>query len=705
MEAEAKAEILPETEQEAAEETEREAEAAAEETETADDAGKKKPRRKKTAKEKALIGFLVFCAAVFACGFAYTGYVLYEYLSVKQIEEKIGDMFDSAKKNFEDSTASPSFGGEDDGSQNPEESEWEKERRRLLELEARGKVIFAEILEINPDFLGMIEIPGVIPRQPYVMSYDNEEYLNIDFYGNSNRHGTVFLNSLNDRLMMDYNTVLFGHYTSTGNMFTRLLDYNQMATFARAPVILLDTLIGESTWIIFSAHVVEPELWYMIPCDSEDNFADFIEEIRARSLFDTDVDVTPDDRILTLSVCDYSYDDMRFVVHARKLREGEEPPEKVTAQINRNRKDYSVPNLHALSGINMKGVAFAQSPTNNRFFFFKPISGGLDRYNGDTQNAQGPTRIAWHSGISANHNIAAALIKNPYETDSGPRTAFIAVQEMDGVKGISLLSSQYYRGVFRLEKRVTPEDIDARYPAMQEINDVLWLYFSVDGEDGSHIYRQHLFGDNPELLHIAIGAGEVRPLGIYTVRDQSVLLWHDTESEAIYGVCLDQDVRESVRIKSCAADAKITLYGELADMTIKYALETNGKMTFDTINLSVVLSADVPQQTPEIPIPQPCPEHEEEPDPDCEICYPIIPDPDLCPEHGDSPDPDCDICNENAGDNLTPSEPPPSGGDGTPPGEPPPPGGDTPPPDDTPPPPDDTPPPPGGGTPPNGDSG
>ena len=49
----------------------------------------------------------------------------------------------------------------------------------------------------------------------------------------------------------------------------------------------------------------------------------YIAQIQKRSLIDTGVKMTADDRLLTLSTCTYEFADARLVVVARQLREGE----------------------------------------------------------------------------------------------------------------------------------------------------------------------------------------------------------------------------------------------------------------------------------------------------------------------------------------------------------------------------------------------
>ena len=50
------------------------------------------------------------------------------------------------------------------------------------------------------------------------------------------------------------------------------------------------------------------------PTDQTTEYAKFLESMTSRSGFTTDVEVDPDDHIMTLSTCAYDYEDARYVV-------------------------------------------------------------------------------------------------------------------------------------------------------------------------------------------------------------------------------------------------------------------------------------------------------------------------------------------------------------------------------------------------------
>ena len=65
--------------------------------------------------------------------------------------------------------------------------------------------------------------------------------------------------------------------------------------------------------------------WHYSRFDSVETFNSYVETARACSLYHCTVDVQPGDRLLTLSTCTGTDDNLRLVVMARKVREGGKP--------------------------------------------------------------------------------------------------------------------------------------------------------------------------------------------------------------------------------------------------------------------------------------------------------------------------------------------------------------------------------------------
>jgi len=439
----------------------------------------------------------------------------------------------------------------------------------------------------------MIEIPGLMSPQPYVHSKeaDGGDYLSTDFYGNRNRHGTVYLSSLNSRLLMDNNMIFYGHHLQTTGMFGKLMDYKNASTFKKAPVIILDGLIGKSVWIIFSAHVSEPEPWYSSPVIGKQLYADYIEELQARSLFTTNIDVSADDRIITLSVCDYTFEDMRFLVHARRLRPGEEIPTEVIAEKNLNQKSYNVSNLFPIRDISLANTAIAQHPTNHRMFYYQMQDGFINRYSGHTTEAQGPFRAMSHFGITSK-SFAAAHIRDIIDLEEKERSLYLAVQATGGNIGINLYTAGIAQSILRFEGLVTPYGTDARYPALQGApNHLVWLLYTVVSDSGSHIYRVLLQDEKaegePEFLYTVPDVFDARPLGCFRIDGELYIIWHESENGFIRAARPGSSEIYSIN-DEIALDARVILYGDQTGSIIKMTVERRGRTSFLTFNLNEI---------------------------------------------------------------------------------------------------------------------
>ena len=190
---------------------------------------------------------------------------------------------------------------------------------------------YRKLYEINSDIVGWRNIGDGLLSTP-VMQRDNEYYLTHDFYGEEDKHGQVFLDKSNSPQLTDDNTVLYGHnITSDRSMFNILTRYKDTEFAAEHPVIQLNTLYNRRQYAVAAVYIVStrPEHGELFDYISYLKFSTrdakqaYISQIQKRSLIDTGVKMTADDRLLTLSTCTYEFADARLVVVARQLREGE----------------------------------------------------------------------------------------------------------------------------------------------------------------------------------------------------------------------------------------------------------------------------------------------------------------------------------------------------------------------------------------------
>lgn len=221
----------------------------------------------------------------------------------------------------------------------------------------------------NTDIVGWITIPETEVDNPVYQCDDNQYYVTHDMDKESNSYGALFLDYRCDinPLSVTQNQVIYGHNMRYGAMFGTLKSYRELDFYKKSPVIYFDSLYEQRVYKIFAVMVVN---------DSEDNtfgytyspyrsaiaeedFMTWIEHSRQRSLFDTTVDVQPQDEIITLSTCCYDYDNARFVIMGRLVRDGESAEVNIAdAVINSdclyskeyyNKKGMKIPDISSLT--------------------------------------------------------------------------------------------------------------------------------------------------------------------------------------------------------------------------------------------------------------------------------------------------------------------------------------------------------------------
>ena len=232
------------------------------------------------------------------------------------------------------------------------EQQWEKVRNEFPDVifPSEIQLKYAKLYGTNRDFVGYLSAPGVELNLPVVQTDDDETYLKKNFYGKNTKYGCPFVTHLNTigstRESLDTNTVIFGHYMKDGSVFGNLFRYKTIDGFKSAPVIEFNTLYHDYQWKIIAAFITNADAkddndyvfkYYFTNLSTRDRYAAFLSELSQRSIYDTGVDVLPDDKILTLSTCSYEFENARFVVVARLVRFGESPEVDVSkATVNPN---------------------------------------------------------------------------------------------------------------------------------------------------------------------------------------------------------------------------------------------------------------------------------------------------------------------------------------------------------------------------------
>lgn len=189
------------------------------------------------------------------------------------------------------------------------------------------RVDFDKLMEINSDTIGWIRFypePSII-SYPIVQGNDNDLYLHKTFSANENTLGTIFLDYLCEGDFTGKNSIIYGHRMKDGSMFRQLEKYEEQSFWEENPYFYIYTPDGkEVTYHIYSAGVVDDNAkTYTVSFANESEYQSYIDYTMSTADYETGVEVTIDDQIVTLSTCTSAGDDYRFVVHGVKIREAE----------------------------------------------------------------------------------------------------------------------------------------------------------------------------------------------------------------------------------------------------------------------------------------------------------------------------------------------------------------------------------------------
>lgn len=204
-----------------------------------------------------------------------------------------------------------------------DETEYEDVDIEQLKLER-----YAQLKEKNPHFVGWIRIDGTKLDYPVVHTPANPEYyLRRAFDGSYAISGTPFVGA--GCTVDSKNLMIYGHRMNNDTMFTVLLDYADKAFWEEHREIQFDTVEKLQTYEVVSAFYItipneeDPDYaeafwWAEYGGDIEGEEWDYyVQQVKARSYYDTGIEILDDDKLLTLTTCAYNSDEQRFVVVAR----------------------------------------------------------------------------------------------------------------------------------------------------------------------------------------------------------------------------------------------------------------------------------------------------------------------------------------------------------------------------------------------------
>ena len=176
-------------------------------------------------------------------------------------------------------------------------------------------VDFNALRQSLPGISAWIRLEGSVLDYPVMQAPNNYYFLSRLPDGTKHRSGSVFLDYRNNADFSDRNTLIYGHESRSGDMFGILKNYRKQSFYDENTVIYLYSPERDYELVLFAGYLVDSGV-ESPPIVFEDDaaFEAHIAAIKRRSFFKSDVEVSTEDRIVSLCTCAYDYPNARLVI-------------------------------------------------------------------------------------------------------------------------------------------------------------------------------------------------------------------------------------------------------------------------------------------------------------------------------------------------------------------------------------------------------
>ena len=182
-------------------------------------------------------------------------------------------------------------------------------------------VNFDDLLKINNETKGWIQVNGTNINYPFVQNSNNDYYLTHSYDKSYNQAGWVFMDYRNDTVNYDKNTILYAHGMNNKTMFGSLRNILSSSWYNNTNnhIIKLSTPTENTLWQVFSVyHIKTTNDYIQTEFASDEEYQSFLDMLKGRSAVTFDTSLNTTDKILTLSTC-YNKTD-KVVMHAKLIK-------------------------------------------------------------------------------------------------------------------------------------------------------------------------------------------------------------------------------------------------------------------------------------------------------------------------------------------------------------------------------------------------
>lgn len=172
----------------------------------------------------------------------------------------------------------------------------------------------------NNDIVGILSNSDDTLNEIVMQSTDNDYYLEHTVYHESNWRGQTFLDYRNDINNSD-KLIIYGHNSNYYNLpFKVLENYYNKSYYDENKYLYLQTNLNKYKYEIFSVYVEVSDWDYYnkMKFNTKNEYYNHILKLKNKSMYDTNVSVNEDDKILIIQTCstkkEYSNYENKFLL-------------------------------------------------------------------------------------------------------------------------------------------------------------------------------------------------------------------------------------------------------------------------------------------------------------------------------------------------------------------------------------------------------
>lgn len=185
-----------------------------------------------------------------------------------------------------------------------------------------------QLQQENTDVKGWIKIENTNINYPLLQTTNNDYYLNHNYKKEKSSYGSIFINCNSDLKNVNSNIIIYGHDMKDGQMFQDLLKYADKNFYETHPIVKISTEEKEENYEIIS--VFKSRIFYQhernvfryyhyYNFENENQYNEYINNCKKIQLYDTEKTATYGEQLITLITCEYSQENGRMVVIAKKI--------------------------------------------------------------------------------------------------------------------------------------------------------------------------------------------------------------------------------------------------------------------------------------------------------------------------------------------------------------------------------------------------